>query len=106
MAAVCGFALPYLVNQRYHRFVEVADVMSKITSISAPKVGMDVRFFASYSAMLGLITRTCSKFLAWMDYLPCCLEMWHFSLVCFTCNFVHWYSSFQTKQHRKQQPEQ
>ena len=67
--------------------------MSKITSISAPKVGVDMRFFESYSATPGLITYTCLMFLTWADYSLCWLEVWHFSLVCFTCNFVTSYCS-------------
>lgn len=62
MAAVCAFAPLCPVNQRWHKFVEIADIMSKSTSISAPKVGMDMQFLASYSSMPGPIPGACLKF--------------------------------------------
>ena len=61
MAAVCPFAPLCPVNQRWHKFVEIADIMSKSTSIRAPKVGMDMQFFAAYSTVPGPIPGACLK---------------------------------------------
>ena len=41
--------------------------MSKSTSISAPKVVMDMQFFASYNTMPGAVTGTGLKFVMWTD---------------------------------------
>ena len=62
--------------------------MSKSTSISAPKVGMDMQFLASYSTMPGPIPGACLKFVTWTDQSLCLLELWHFFLICFTYNLV------------------
>ena len=88
MASVCAFAPPCPVNQRQRKFVAIADIMSKSTSISAPKVVMDMQFFASYNTMPGAVTGAGLKFVMWTDKSQCLLELWHFPRVCFTCKSV------------------